>query len=136
MLRIITGGLRTGKFEVLLDNIKKAVSEKKPVYVIIPDQFSFEYDKKLYKALGAKVFNSIKVISFNRLSEEIIKKNGSERGEYADDNTKQIMMYMAIKKLKQAKKSKYYKKQLDKVNFISDVLELVKDLRQSRNNFV
>ena len=37
LLRIITGGLRTGKFEVLLDNIKKAVNEKKPVSM--KDQF-------------------------------------------------------------------------------------------------
>lgn len=131
LLRIVTGGLRTDKFGMMQKYISKAVSEKRPVYIIIPDQFSYEYDKKLYKELGAKDFNSIKIVSFNRLSEEIIKNNGSESGEYIDDNTKQIMMYLAIKKLKTSKTSQYFKKQLDKPNFISSTLDLVKDLRQS-----
>lgn len=131
MLNIITGAMRSEKSNFLMTKILESVNSEKKVCIIIPDQFSFEYDKKLYKALGAKKFNEIKVISFKRLSEEIIKKYGSSSGTYADDNTKLIMMFFAIKQLKSSKNARYYIKQLDKSNFAADTLNLVKELRQA-----
>ncbi len=131
MLKIITGGIRTEKSDRIFESIYESVKGEKPVLVLIPDQFSFEYDKLLYKKIGAKLFNNVRVFSFNRLAEEILKEFGSESGEYADDNAKQIMMFLAIKKLKADRAAKYYKKQLDKPSFISNALDLVKDLRQS-----
>jgi len=130
LLKIITGGVRTEKFEKILEKISFSIENSNPVYIIVPDQISYEYDKKLYDKLGARDFNSLKVASFNKLAEEILKKNGSEKGEYADDNTKQIMMHLAIKKFKADKSSRFYKKQLDKPNFIAKALDFVKDLRQ------
>ena len=131
MLRLLNGGVGSEKSDKMFSLISNSIKDKKEVLIIVPDQFSFEYDKKLYKNLGAKLFNSIKVVSFSRLAETIIKQNGSQSGEYADDNTKQIIMYLAIKEMKSAKVAKYYKKQLDKPNFIGNAIELVKDLRQS-----
>ena len=77
------------------------------------------------------MFNSIRVVGFRKLAETIIKQNGSTRGEYADDYTKQIIMYVAVKKLKAEKAAKFYNKQLDRASFIDSALELVKELRQS-----
>lgn len=131
MLRLLSGPIGSGKSVYISDMILKDIKDKKDVLVLIPDQFSFEYDKKLYKSLGAEMFNSIRVVGFRKLAETIIKQNGSTRGEYADDYTKQIIMYVAVKKLKAEKAAKFYNKQLDRASFIDSALELVKELRQS-----
>ena len=131
MLKLLSGPIGSGKSAYISDMIKNDIKSDREVLVLVPDQFSFEYDKKLYKVLGAGLFNSIRVVGFRKLAETIIKLNGSTRGEYADDYTKQIIMYLAVKKLKAEKAAKYYTKQLDKTSFIDNAIELVKELRQS-----
>ncbi len=131
MLEIISGGASADKNKCLFLKIKKAIDDNKEIIIIVPEQFVFEYDKKLYKFLGGKLFNSVTLVSFNKLSLNIIKLFGSEAGEYADENTKQIIMYKAIKSLNKSKKSKYYAKQLEKQAFLANALDLVKDIRQS-----
>ena len=64
MLNIISGGAGTGKTFEMMNRIEAAVKNNKDVLVIIPDQFSFEFDKDLYERLGAVLFNRVNVLSF------------------------------------------------------------------------
>ncbi len=129
MIKIFAGPAGTEKSSLIFKEIVSSAENKRKVCVIVPDQFTYEYDRLLYKALGARLFNSIKVTGFSRLSEEIIKSHGNLAREYADENAKLIMMYLAVKKFKSEKKSVYYRRQLDKNGFFSDALRLVTDLR-------
>lgn len=131
MVNIICGGNHTEKTDIVIKGVKNSIESGKKVYVIVPDQFSYEYDKKLYKALGAKLFNKIPVLSFLKVSKEIIDKYGTQSGEYADDNIKQIMMYKTLRKVKKEKLVNFYNKQIDKSEFVHTALDIVKDLRQS-----
>ena len=69
MVTVISGGSHSGRDKVFIDKIKSAVKNGEQVMVIIPDQFSFEYDKKLYEHLGAADFNVIQTAGFNRIAE-------------------------------------------------------------------
>lgn len=129
MLKILCGGAGTKKNRIIFDEIVCSAKSQKKICVIVPDQFTFEYDRILYKALGAKLFNSISVVGFSRLADSIINSCGVGRGEYADENAKQIMMYLAIKEFKKNHSESFYKKHLEKSGFISEALELIKDLR-------
>lgn len=131
MINIISGGNHTEKTDNIIEGIKESLENDKQVYVIIPDQFSFEYDKKLYKTLKVKLFNKIPVLSFTKVSKEIINIYGTQSGEYADDNAKQIMMYKTLQKVKKEKSVDFYKKQVSKPEFVHTALDMIKDLRQS-----
>ena len=131
MLRIITGGTHSPREELFLSEIKRASENNKDILVIIPDQFSFEYDKKLYSMLGAKSFNRIQTGGFNRLAELIAKKYGKGSKENADDNAKAITMYKAIKKLKTTGNVRFYEKTLKKPTFIKDTIGFVDEFVRS-----
>ncbi len=131
MLRILTSGYDKNKTDAMFSLIEKAVNKNDDIIIIVPDQYSFEYDKNLYKFLGAKKFNQLKVISFKKLANEILETYGTTEGEYADDNTKQLIMYLLIKELKSNKKVTFYKKQIEKPEFITSALDMVKDFRHS-----
>lgn len=131
MLRLITGGTHSGREKMFLNEIKKASEEDADILVIIPDQFSFEYDKKLYSLLGAKAFNKIQTAGFNRLAELMAKSYGRDSKENADENAKIITMYKAVKRLKATGDVKFYEKSLKKSSFISDSISLVDELVQS-----
>ena len=130
MVSIVSGGVNSNREEIFIEMIKKSALNGEDVLVIVPDQFSFEYDKMLYNALGAKTFNSIRTSGFNRLAEIISDKYGSSAGENANENAKIILMYKAVKRLKNGE-VKFYKKSLDKGSFISEMNKLVSQLRES-----
>lgn len=131
MLKLITGGNHSGREEALISEIKYSVDNNNDVLVIIPDQFSFEYDRKLYSALGAKSVNKIQTVGFNRLAELLSKSFGRNSKENADDNAVIITMYKAVKKLKETKDVRFYERSLKKPSFIKDAIDLVKEFVQS-----
>ena len=69
------------------------------VTLIVPDQYVFETEKLLYRALAetgdTRLFACISVTTFNKLSEELISRYAGEK-KPADDITKSILMYRAV----------------------------------------
>ena len=133
MLKIITGGMGSSKTDIMTAEIKKAVLSDENVIVIVPDQYSFEYDKKLYNELGAKNFNRLRTMGFNRFAEIILKEYGTKTGVIADKNAKIITMFKAIKAFKESGlgKTSYYSRSLDKPQFVSNAVSLIDDLKKS-----
>ncbi|MCL2053543.1 MAG: PD-(D/E)XK nuclease family protein [Oscillospiraceae bacterium] len=130
MLNIITGGAGTGKSSLLMERIDKRAFENGAI-VIIPDQFSFEYDRMLYKRLGAERFNAVKVLSFSRLAADIFIQCGGRKGRYADDTVKAVLMYYALLKVTESKSLNFYGKQARKPRFIDSSLSIIKELALS-----
>ena len=133
MLKIITGGMGSGKTDIMTAEIKKAVLSGENVIVIVPDQYSFEYDKHLYNELGAKDFNRLRTMGFNRFAEIILKEYGTKTGVIADKNAKIISMFKAIKSFKELGfgKTSCYSRSLDKPQFVSNAVSLIDDLKKS-----
>ena len=133
MLRIVTGGMGSSKTEIMTDEIKKSVLAHENVIVIVPDQYSFEYDKQLYNELGAKSFNRLKTLGFNRFAEIILKEYGTKSGVLADKNAKLISMFKAVKAFKKSSlgKKSFYSRSLDKPQFVSDTISLIDDFKRS-----
>lgn len=130
MLKFITGGAGYGKSTLLIDKIGELADTEKKIIFIVPEQFSFESDKKIYKALGAKKFNKILSVSFTSLTKEIFEKYGGRSGEYAEDIHKYILMNKTIKELSKIKAFQYYDRQSKKISFINDALQIVNEFRQ------
>ncbi len=130
MLGLITGGAGTGKSTYLINKVKELADKNKKIIFIVPEQYSFESDKKLYKALGAKRFNSILSLSFTSLAKQIFEEYGGRSGEYAEDIHKYILMNKTVKQLTGSGDLTYYKKQARKNSFIKDALKIINEFRQ------
>lgn len=131
MLNFILGACGTGKSYTIIQKIKDSYLAGRKCLVITPDQFSYEYDKKIYDILGSRILNNIDAFSFSRLTRDIFLKFGGLSGEYADDLTKFILMSLAVKNVKEQDKLSYYNNQSKKPDFISSMLEVVKELKWS-----
>ena len=81
MLNFILGGAGCGKSYLMMQKINQFINNGNEVIFIVPEQFSFETDKKLYNFLGSKNFNKILSVSFTSLAKEIFEKFGSRSGE-------------------------------------------------------
>lgn len=131
LLKFILGGAGSGKSSRLTDIINDFARKDKRVAVIVPEQFSFDSDKKLYKKLGCQRFNKILSLSFTTTAKEIFEKYGSRSGEYADEMSKLIIMQKTLKRLSDEKQLRYFVGQASKPDFIADALKIITEFRQS-----
>ncbi|MBR4097384.1 MAG: PD-(D/E)XK nuclease family protein [Oscillospiraceae bacterium] len=128
MLNIIAGGAGCGKTYEMMRRIEEAVKAGKNVLVIIPEQFSFEFDRALYERIGMSLFNRVEVLPFTRTAKEIFIRFGGLKGRYADDTVKNIMMFRTLKALSEREGLCFYDKQAKSPRFVESGLEIVKEL--------
>ena len=131
MLDLICADALCDRTSAMADRIKSSLSQGRKCLVIVPDQFSFDYDKALYKHLGVKAFNKLTTGGFNRICELIGRKNEGFAGENADENLSVILMYLAIRRLRHEGGALYYKKAFEKGSFIGKMTSLIKELRSA-----
>lgn len=131
MLNIVLGSSPEEKLQMYAAEIKLHIDAGESVLAIVPDQFSFEFDKSLYNILGAKDFNCVKVISFKKLSEELILGCESRVGTLMKSEEKIAVIYLAIKNVRAEKKLKALSHSLDKPAFISELSGIFDSIQRS-----
>ena len=131
MLKLITGAVNSTKSEKMTEEVREALKNGEDIILIVPDQFSFEYDKELYNEVGAKAFNSMEVIAFNRLCEKIIKLSGTDPGDFTDNDARLICMFNAVSVFQKSGNAKFFKKALFKTGFCKEMTELTDELKRS-----
>ena len=128
MLNIIAGGAGCGKTYEMMSRIEESVKADKEVLVIIPEQFSFEFDRALYERIGMNLFNRVEVLPFTRAAKEIFIRCGGLKGRYADDTVKNIIMFRTLKALSEREGLCFYNKQAKSQRFVESGLEIVREL--------
>lgn len=131
MLNLILGGAGCGKSFEMVNRIETAVKDGKDVLVIIPDQFSAEFDRSLYERLGMVLFNRVDILSFSRTAKDIFIKHGGLKGRYADDVVKNVMMFHTLAELSEREGLCFYGRQAKSPGFVDSGLDIVKELTVS-----
>jgi len=134
MLNFVLGGCGTGKSTRLMEYMQADIDSKKEVLVIVPEQFSFEEEKKLYSFMGANAFNQIRTFSFATISREILQIYGKNaRAErYANDQEKLVILYRAFQNMKKRGELHALARRKDTAVFTEELLALVVKLRKAR----
>jgi ATP-dependent helicase/nuclease subunit B len=130
MVEFIIGASGTGKTTELFERIKTCQCKER--VVLVPEQYSTEFDKKLYKHIGAKDFNSLLSLSFSSLARQLFQMYGEthRKGEYADDMARLIMTYQAVKEAKNSPDQLlFFRKGASQAGFAEDMLKLIGDMK-------
>lgn len=129
MLQFVLGRAKSGKSTHLVNRITAYAKEGKKIIFIVPEQYSYETEKNLYKAMGIKLFKNVEVLGFSRLATEIFKTYGGVSGEYATDQSKLVIMEQAIEELRD--NLEVYKKSSVQQSFPKIILEAVKEFKNA-----
>lgn len=128
MLHLIQGRSGTGKtFYVreLLARLAKSGEDK--LLYLIPEQCSFESETAFLKLVGPQLCGNIKVMSFTRLYDMVMRETGSISGTPIDDSVRRIIMSLALEDC--ADKLEMYKKQAAKPQLTELMLSAVKEFK-------
>lgn len=131
MVEFIIGQAGSGKTTLMFERIKNNTDK---ACIIVPEQFSYEFDKTLYFYLGAGKFNEQTSLSFTGLSRELFQLFGEpdRKGEYANEYARMIMIYQAINSVRNQPESlNFFRRQSLQSGFAEEVLDIINDMKRS-----
>lgn len=127
MLHLILGGSGTGKTWLLREKIKACVEDGKKAILIVPEQYSFESEKALYRTLGPQKALLVEVLSFTRLCDRIFRELGGLAGEHMSETAKYLLMSVALKELGEG--LEVYRRSSASAAFVSSMCETIGELK-------
>lgn len=105
MLNFILGRAGSGKSTFMMQQMKTLLEQTElEIVLLVPEQFSFETERNIYRSFCGRDVRRIEVVSFMRLANSIFRRYGGLAGEYADASDKTILMSLALDQLKDALK--------------------------------
>ena len=124
-LRLITGRSGQGKTEYLVQEVIRLSMEnpQQKYYVIVPEQFSLEMQRKMVKKHPRHGFFNIDVLSFHRLAYRIFDECGYQPGEILED----LGVSMMLRKILSEGENNflYFKKSMKKAGFIDELKSML-----------
>ncbi|MBE6798825.1 MAG: hypothetical protein E7525_03490 [Ruminococcaceae bacterium] len=127
MLELVLGTANTGKSEYCLKTAEKVVSSGGKVIFVVPEQFTFETQRKLLRRLGPAVFNRIEILSFTGLATEIAKVYGGLSAVSVDEGIRYILVRKALKSVQD--NLKHFKRYVNSADFARQMLSVVGELK-------
>lgn len=94
---LIIGRAGTGKTTEILDRVRKDIERNENVYLIVPEQFSYAFEKKITDSFSS-VFN-LQILSFSRLVEQTLNDSKYKNKIYLDDISRTIVLETILEKL-------------------------------------
>lgn len=134
MIEFITGAAGSGKSAKMTGIISELADKNKEICIIVPEQFSYEFDKKLYKKIGAEKFNKLVSLSFTGFARHLFQIYGDScrNGDYADETARMIMIYEAVSAFQRNPDSNgYFKRQSARPGFAEELLKLIEEMKKA-----
>lgn len=134
MVEFITGPSGSGKSSLMFEKISELLFVNKKICIIVPEQYSYDFDKKLYHSVGAEKFNNLTSLSFTGLARQLFQLYGEKNrsGEYADEFSRMILIHLAISSAQKKPESMLYFRRLSsQPGFAEEILNLITEIKKS-----
>ena len=134
MIEFIIGASGTGKTTEMFGRIRSAAIDGREQLILVPEQYSHEFDKNLYSFLGAKMFNQLLSLTFSSLARQLFQLYGESdrKGEYADDMARMILVYQAIEAASNKPEMlRYFRRAANHAGFAEEMMKLIADMRRA-----
>lgn len=129
MLQLIIGRSGSGKTTVLYDMLHKAAQQQTtPLYLIVPEQASFENERRLLTQLGPVLSQRVQVLSFTRLAQTVFREVGGLCGKRMDGTLSLLLMSQALHSV--ADSLTVYRRHVDNPDYLRSVLDFLTECKQ------
>lgn len=100
-LRIIYGRAGTGKSTFCINQIKKRIESdsNNKLVLIVPEQFTFQTENRVLEAIGEKYVLKAEVLSFKRLSHNVLNECGGIARTVMGDAGKSMLIFKVLEDL-------------------------------------
>lgn len=100
MLELVIGCSGSGKSHYIIKELEAlAAAHDRPVFLLVPEQASFENERTLLNRLGPVKAARVQVRSFRRLADTVAREVGGLTGRPLDDGTRALLMSRALEQV-------------------------------------
>ena len=98
-IRFVFGRAGSGKSYYCLNQINKKLTNDKnnKLIMLVPDQYTFQTEKKLLEYIGEKALLRAEVLSFKRMATRVFDKCGGRAINVIEDSGKNMLIYKLLK---------------------------------------
>ncbi len=127
MLKLVPGRINSGKTTYIQSIIKNLAQQgNQRLYLIVPDQYSFESERQIISLLGEKAAMQVEVCGFSRLAQNLISQSrGSRR---LDEAGKVALMSLALEETQD--KLSVYGRYAKSIGVISEMLKMSDEFKR------
>lgn len=97
-IRFIYGRAGTGKSQFCIEQIKKSIDDKNSyrLILIVPEQYTFVSENKILKSIGERALLRTKVLSFNKMADEVFDECGGRTKAIVKESGKNMLIHKVI----------------------------------------
>lgn len=128
MIKLIEGRSGSGKTRLLRETAGELAKNGCPVMYLIPEQCSFECETAFLRLLGPKDARAVKVMSFTRMYNFVMRETGGAAGVPIDDSVRRLIMSCTLEDC--AGDLEVYGKQALRPAFTEMAVGAVKELKR------
>ncbi len=128
MLRFIIGRSGSGKTHTVYQELKERAVGAAPLFLMVPEQASFESERRLLEDLGPVLSQRVRVLSFTRLAETVFRELGGIAGKRMDTTLSLLMMSEALHGV--ADSLSLYHDHIDNPEYLHSVLGMLSECKQ------
>lgn len=100
MLELVLGPAGSGKGSYITEQLALLAEEgRQGLFLLVPEQYSFESERALQARLGAVAAARVQVVSFTRLAELVFREVGGLAGRHLDEGTRALLMSRAAQQV-------------------------------------
>ena len=97
MLNLLIGPSGSGKTHHILDRLATLTAEgRQNILWLVPEQYSFESERAILRALGPVQGAGVRVLSFSRLADMVAREVGGMAGQRLDEGMRALLMSRAL----------------------------------------
>ncbi len=131
MLRLILGRSGSGKTHRVRERLAEAAQGGySKVFLLVPEQFSFESERALYHALGPNNSIGVEVVSFTRLANLVFRACGGLAKRYIDDCGRRLLMSVALYEVRDS--LAVYHRHYSSAAFIQSMVDAVTEFKNAQ----
>ena len=129
-IRFIYGRAGSGKSYFCLDSIKKKLSDgsNNKLILLVPDQYTFQSEKKLLETIGERALLRSEVLSFKRMATRVFDSCGGRANLLIKESGKNMLIYKLLKD--KSDELQYFNKISKKQGFVGIVSKAITKLKK------
>ena len=129
-IRFIYGRAGSGKSEFCLKQIGKKLENDKAnkLILLVPDQYTFQSEKKLLELIGERALLRAEVLSFKRMANRVFDIYGGRKLDMVKESGKNMLIYKLLKE--KGEGLKYFNKISKKQGFIGILSKTITEFKK------
>lgn len=128
MLQLIVGRSGSGKTYTVYEELKTHADSGTPLFLLVPEQASFENERRLLEKLGPVLSQRVRVLSFTRMAETVFREIGGTAGRRMDAALSLLLMSEALHSV--AASLSLYQRHIDDPEYLRSVLGMLSECKQ------